>query len=92
MPPLSFDDEKISLLSNLASVLSPGQRSAFLLFLISSAPIRKRFAAPAVSHRNSAGAQKAFVRAGQIAVGPVGKYGRTQSKLRHAPRRTEKAR
>jgi hypothetical protein len=79
MPPLSFSDEELNSITELASVLPPSSRDAFLKLIannLSAYPSDAR--GPGLVHRIAAEAQRDFLKGGPIAVGVSGKYSRGQ--------------
>jgi hypothetical protein len=77
MPPISFSDEELDLLSTLASALPPSVRGDFLEIVsrkLGSYPQEMR--GVGLLHRIAAETQRDFIKA-PVAVG-VDKYGRAQ--------------
>ena len=94
MSPLSFTDEEMNSITELASALPPSSRDGFLKLIasnLSGYPAEAR--GPGLVHRIAAEAQRDFLKGGPIAVGVGGKpkvhggpprgYVRLGSNLRH---------
>jgi len=78
MPPLSFTDEELDSLTELASALPPSSRDGFLQMVagkLSAYPADAR--GPGLVHRIAAEAQRDLLKGAPIAVGSGGKCGRS---------------
>ena len=75
MSPLSFTDEEMNSITELASALPPSSRDGFLKLIasnLSGYPAEAR--GPGLVHRIAAEAQRDFLKGGPIAVGPFVSY------------------
>jgi hypothetical protein len=85
MPPVSFTDEELALLSALASPLPPSERAGFLRLVASmleAHPLQAR--GPGLTHRLAVEAQRDILKGrGFVAVGGGVKNGRSPRRGRY---------